>query len=100
MTCECRLCVAILARISDTYQGLYPYVAMRVQTLSFTDKIRGVGYVWQISTHKRASAMRNTGTRRLHKSDRASGQHSGSKRYNNRALRLLYGSDRGVIIKI
>jgi len=36
MTCECRLCGVILTRISDTCQGLYPYVAVRVQTFCFS----------------------------------------------------------------
>jgi hypothetical protein len=35
MTCECRLCGVILTRISDTCQGLYPYVGVRVQTFVF-----------------------------------------------------------------
>lgn len=36
MTCECRLCVAILARIMDTCQGLYPLMSVEGADFLFT----------------------------------------------------------------
>lgn len=110
MTCERRLCAVILTRISDTCQGLLPYLAVRVQIFCFSSnrtltnkpspalrrKLNARIYLLDFIVYgtnsrngilvanqfaSQASAKGNTGTRRLHKRGRASGQHSESKRH-------------------